>query len=305
MPFTPPSVAQQLERIGFAQQLQTPKRWLPRRPPPRPSSPSYRKADLIPNRPVPQDVGTLPMEEELAIRNQCVDNAHRMGFLPLDIRLTDRRIQWKWILHNKYDLERLMDGEIAFVAKCQPVDVDPPMQSVAQSSSSGLLSTDQHASSMRQTDSPPGLPLIAPLALEPVIDLHGSDAVMLSISTPTTATAHIDSAAPSNTDLQFQDVTLHCDITIQEAQHSLQTNVQTGYRDPTIDDPISATGQEQVEQSLTNLRLASDSSPERPVHVSTEFIGVDDMRVDDIQATNDVAMTPVYPLFDGEPIACN
>lgn len=78
MPFTPPSVSHT---------LQTRSRWLPKQRPHRPPSPSDRNSPVVANRPVPQDVGLVPMEEELAIRNQCLDNALREGLFPAVIRL--------------------------------------------------------------------------------------------------------------------------------------------------------------------------------------------------------------------------
>ena len=55
-----------------------------------------------------------------------------------------------------------MDGEIAFVTPSKPMDVDPPVQPVAQPSSSGMLSREQHTGNVLQMVEPPGLSLDCP-----------------------------------------------------------------------------------------------------------------------------------------------
>lgn len=191
-----------------------------------------------------------------------------------------------------------MDGDVAFVSTSQPMDVDTPLQSAAQSSPPGMASTDQYASNMRQVDRPPGLSLSNALALEPP-NVQGPSPVVYRISTPTASNTSNDNIVSTNVDLQPQDVMHQCRVTIQEAQLTLQADTGAS-RDPTIDDPISATGQDHVEQSLTNLRLVSDSSPECLRHDNTDRLGLDNATVDDLQAMSDVCPTPAYPVFGGE-----
>ena len=83
------------------------------------------------------------MDEEVTIRNDCLDSAKRLGLFPIDIRKSDSRTQWKWRVEMNYDIDRLVKSEIALAASSQPMDIDPPVQPDKLRSDSVLLATQQ------------------------------------------------------------------------------------------------------------------------------------------------------------------